>query len=74
MHSCCISSRKHLHMLNNSYCFNATFRKANKIVAFQDFVTNKNWMHMDIAGVMSNKKEVPYVTPGMAGSSIGLAK
>ena len=72
MHSCCLSSRKHLLTLSNYFI--TTFCKTHEIVPFQEFVTNKNWMHMDIAGVMSNKKEVPYVTPGMAGSSIGLAK
>ena len=34
---------------------------------FQEFVTNKNWLHLDIAGVMSNKGEVPYLGKGMAG-------
>ena len=30
-------------------------------------MTNKNWLHLDIAGVMSNKGEVPYLGKGMAG-------
>nr|AUT77176.1 leucine aminopeptidase 3 [Sinonovacula constricta] len=33
----------------------------------KEFVTCKNWMHLDIAGVMSNKSEVPYLGEGMAG-------
>lgn len=33
----------------------------------REFVTNPNWMHLDIAGTMENKDEVPYLTKGMAG-------
>ncbi|XP_053407278.1 cytosol aminopeptidase-like [Mercenaria mercenaria] len=33
----------------------------------REFVTNKNWLHLDIAGVMANKDEVPYLGKGMAG-------
>ncbi|XP_033756082.1 cytosol aminopeptidase-like [Pecten maximus] len=33
----------------------------------REFVTNKQWMHLDIAGVMMNKSEIPYLTKGMAG-------
>jgi len=32
-----------------------------------EFVNHDNWMHLDIAGVMSNKAEVPYVPKGMSG-------
>ncbi|KAI0221061.1 Cytosol aminopeptidase [Lamellibrachia satsuma] len=33
----------------------------------KEFVSNKHWMHLDIAGVMSNKAEVSYLNKGMAG-------
>jgi aminopeptidase len=33
----------------------------------KEFVTHPNWMHLDIAGVMDNKDEVPYLGKGMAG-------
>jgi aminopeptidase len=33
----------------------------------KEFVTNDNWMHLDIAGVMKNSGEVPYLSKGMAG-------
>ncbi|XP_056345625.1 cytosol aminopeptidase [Oenanthe melanoleuca] len=33
----------------------------------KEFVTASHWAHLDIAGVMSNKDEVPYLRKGMAG-------
>ncbi|XP_078257040.1 cytosol aminopeptidase isoform X2 [Rhinoraja longicauda] len=33
----------------------------------REFVTVPHWAHLDIAGVMSNKDEVPYLRKGMAG-------
>ncbi|XP_071512966.1 cytosol aminopeptidase-like isoform X3 [Panulirus ornatus] len=33
----------------------------------KEFVTCDHWMHMDIAGVMENKDEVPYLGKGMSG-------
>lgn len=30
-------------------------------------MTAPHWAHLDIAGVMSNKDEVPYLRKGMAG-------
>ncbi|XP_042872445.1 cytosol aminopeptidase-like isoform X2 [Penaeus japonicus] len=33
----------------------------------QEFVTCDHWMHLDIAGVMENKDEVPYIGKGMSG-------
>jgi len=33
----------------------------------KEFVKNENWMHMDIAGVMSNSSDVPYLGKGMSG-------
>ncbi|KAG5848250.1 hypothetical protein ANANG_G00096480 [Anguilla anguilla] len=32
-----------------------------------EFVTAPHWAHLDIAGVMSNKDEVPYLRKGMSG-------
>lgn len=36
----------------------------------QEFVTNENWLHLDIAGVMMNKDEVPYLGKGMTGKCL----
>ncbi|KAL4231184.1 bleomycin hydrolase [Mactra antiquata] len=47
------------HARSGGSCTAAAFLK--------EFVTNKNWVHLDIAGVMSNKDEVPYLNKGMAG-------
>ncbi|NWI05746.1 AMPL aminopeptidase, partial [Tichodroma muraria] len=33
----------------------------------KEFVTASHWAHLDIAGVMANKDEVPYLRKGMAG-------
>ncbi|XP_052102453.1 cytosol aminopeptidase-like [Mytilus californianus] len=33
----------------------------------KEFVTAKQWMHLDIAGVMMNQDEVPYLSKGMSG-------
>ncbi|KAK6186514.1 hypothetical protein SNE40_008540 [Patella caerulea] len=33
----------------------------------KEFVENKNWLHLDIAGVMINKDEVSYLPKGMSG-------
>jgi len=33
----------------------------------KEFVTASHWAHIDIAGVMENKDEVPYLCKGMAG-------
>uniref|UniRef100_UPI00358E6517 cytosol aminopeptidase isoform X2 n=1 Tax=Myxine glutinosa TaxID=7769 RepID=UPI00358E6517 len=33
----------------------------------REFVTAEHWAHLDIAGVMENKDEVPYLGKGMAG-------
>ncbi len=30
-------------------------------------MTTDNWIHLDIAGVMTNKAEVPYLCKGMSG-------
>ena len=33
----------------------------------KEFVTCKDWAHLDIAGVMENKDEIPYLGKGMSG-------
>ena len=33
----------------------------------KESVTHPRWAHLDIAGVMTNKDEVPYLRKGMAG-------
>jgi len=33
----------------------------------QEFVNTEEWVHLDIAGVMSNTSEVPYLCKGMSG-------
>jgi aminopeptidase len=33
----------------------------------REFVTHPKWAHLDIAGVMTNKDEVPYLQKGMTG-------
>lgn len=33
----------------------------------REFVTIPHWAHLDIAGVMSNKDEIPYLRKGMSG-------
>lgn len=37
------------------------------ILFWQEFVNNKNWLHLDIAGVMSNSGDVAYLGKGMSG-------
>lgn len=47
------------HSRSGGACTAAAFLK--------EFVTAPHWAHLDIAGVMSNKDEVPYLRKGMAG-------
>lgn len=37
------------------------------ILIWQEFVNNKNWLHLDTAGVMSNSGDVAYLGKGMSG-------
>ncbi|VDI02207.1 cytosol aminopeptidase [Mytilus galloprovincialis] len=39
----------------------------NNVAFLKEFVTAKQWMHLDIAGVMMNQDEVPYLSKGMSG-------
>ena len=46
------------------------FRSAGACTAaafLKEFVTHPKWAHLDIAGVMTNKDEVPYLRKGMTG-------
>ena len=36
----------------------------------KEFVTCKDWAHLDIAGVMENKDEIPYLGKGMSGKAV----
>lgn len=38
------------------------------------FAGDSNWAHLDIAGVMENKDEVPYLGKGMSGKEEGLTE
>uniref|UniRef100_A0A3Q3R2D9 Cytosol aminopeptidase n=1 Tax=Monopterus albus TaxID=43700 RepID=A0A3Q3R2D9_MONAL len=47
------------HSRSGGACTAAAFLK--------EFVTAPHWAHLDIAGVMSNKDEIPYMRKGMSG-------
>ncbi|KAM9315195.1 cytosol aminopeptidase isoform 2-T2 [Pholidichthys leucotaenia] len=47
------------HSRSGGACTAAAFLK--------EFVTAPHWAHLDIAGVMSNKDEIPYLRKGMSG-------
>ena len=36
----------------------------------REFVTHPNWLHLDMAGVMEMKDEVPYLSKGMSGRPV----
>ena len=36
-------------------------------MVFQEFVEIDSWAHLDIAGVMTNEGDVPYMGSGMSG-------
>ncbi|KAJ8317404.1 hypothetical protein KUTeg_005308 [Tegillarca granosa] len=36
----------------------------------REFVSNKNWLHLDIAGVVMKKSEIPYLAKGMSGKCL----
>lgn len=40
----------------------------SKLISFsQEFIPSGNWIHMDIAGVMSTSNKLPYLSKGMTG-------
>lgn len=48
-------------------CLNSSGGACTAAAFLQEFVTSGHWAHLDIAGVMSNKDEVPYLRKGMSG-------
>lgn len=42
-------------------------------ILLQEFVEHDKWMHIDIAGVMTNKKEVAYLGAGMSGDNLNFS-
>lgn len=57
--SVCICLFGHILFRSGGACTAAAF--------LREFVTSPHWAHLDIAGVMSNKDEVPYLRKGMSG-------
>ncbi len=55
------------HQLN--YVTVQTSVSVKRFLFFKDFVDIEKWSHIDIAGVMDTKGEVPYLPKGMAGTA-----
>lgn len=55
----CLTSVSVLPPSSGGACTAAAFLK--------EFVTATHWAHLDIAGVMANKDEIPYLRKGMSG-------
>ncbi|XP_063777367.1 cytosol aminopeptidase [Pseudophryne corroboree] len=53
--------------LNNVGKYSRSAGACTAAAFLKEFVTVPHWAHLDIAGVMSNKDEVPYLRKGMAG-------
>ncbi|KAK3607322.1 hypothetical protein CHS0354_018806 [Potamilus streckersoni] len=53
--------------VNNIGKFSRSGGACTAAAFLKEFVTNKNWLHLDIAGVMMNKDEIPYLSKGMSG-------
>uniref|UniRef100_A0A665T9U9 Cytosol aminopeptidase n=1 Tax=Echeneis naucrates TaxID=173247 RepID=A0A665T9U9_ECHNA len=53
--------------LNNIGKYSRSGGACTAAAFLREFVTAAHWAHLDIAGVMSNKDEVPYLTKGMSG-------
>ncbi|XP_060772539.1 cytosol aminopeptidase [Neoarius graeffei] len=53
--------------LNNVGKYSRSGGACTAAAFLQEFVTATHWAHLDIAGVMSNKDEVPYLRKGMSG-------
>ncbi|NP_001279481.1 cytosol aminopeptidase [Callorhinchus milii] len=53
--------------LNNVGKYSRSAGACTAAAFLQEFVTAPHWAHLDIAGVMTNKDEVPYLRKGMAG-------
>ncbi|MEE6462419.1 hypothetical protein FKM82_001585 [Ascaphus truei] len=53
--------------LNNVGKYSRSGGACTAAAFLKEFVTAPHWAHLDIAGVMSNKDEVPYLRKGMSG-------
>ncbi|XP_033870091.1 cytosol aminopeptidase [Acipenser ruthenus] len=53
--------------LNNVGKYSRSGGACTAAAFLKEFVTAPHWAHLDIAGVMSNKEEVPYLRKGMSG-------
>lgn len=53
--------------LNNIGKYSRSGGACTAAAFLKEFVTIPHWAHLDIAGVMSNKDEVPYLRKGMSG-------
>ncbi|XP_066516537.1 cytosol aminopeptidase [Hoplias malabaricus] len=53
--------------LNNIGKYSRSGGACTAAAFLQEFVTVDHWAHLDIAGVMTNKDEVPYLRKGMSG-------
>uniref|UniRef100_A0A8C5LRK4 Cytosol aminopeptidase n=1 Tax=Leptobrachium leishanense TaxID=445787 RepID=A0A8C5LRK4_9ANUR len=53
--------------LNNVGKYSRSGGACTAAAFLKEFVTALHWAHLDIAGVMSNKDEVPYLRKGMSG-------
>ncbi|CAL1600912.1 unnamed protein product [Knipowitschia caucasica] len=53
--------------LNNVGKYSRSGGACTAAAFLREFVTLPHWAHLDIAGVMSNKDEVPYLRKGMSG-------
>ncbi|KAM8940422.1 cytosol aminopeptidase [Pelodytes ibericus] len=53
--------------LNNVGKYSRSAGACTAAAFLKEFVTVPHWAHLDIAGVMSNKDEVPYLRKGMSG-------
>lgn len=59
-----------VHIFMGLMIFVFLFRSAGACTAaafLKEFVTHPKWAHLDIAGVMTNKDEIPYLRKGMTG-------
>ncbi|KAL7855741.1 hypothetical protein AOLI_G00193450 [Acnodon oligacanthus] len=53
--------------LNNIGKYSRSGGACTAAAFLREFVTASHWAHLDIAGVMTNKDEVPYLRKGMSG-------
>ncbi|KAK7479338.1 hypothetical protein BaRGS_00029416 [Batillaria attramentaria] len=53
--------------LNNIGKYSRSAGSCTAAAFLKEFVKSDHWVHLDIAGVMMNKDEVPYMSKGMSG-------